>query len=427
MCYNISKDGQDYNMSGGVNTFYEEEFKFLSSTLTKCYIPSFIAAQNDSANLLIEPHIKDIVNIGFPDNLSIQEYLGEFDALTKYKFTDKLDLCYIYLVLPSSDKEEILFIGPYRSSAVSSKELLELGERLGIHPSYQKYFEEYYSSITVLNESDHLFHMIDTFCEHIWCRSSFAIVELNKQELLPPSPINDISSHESFDDVMANVKIMENRYSFENELIQAVSRGQQHKEMMLTSAFNDQLFEKRLADPLRNAKNYCIIMNTLLRKAAEQGGVHPIYIDRMSSKFASAIETCSSTKESSELMKDMFSSYCRLVYKHSVRKFSPIVQKTVLIIDSDLSAELSLSALAKHQGISSGYLATIFKKETGKTLSEYVREKRIKHAMYLLNTTSLQIQTIASHCGIMDLQYFSKIFKKQVGKTPKEYRESVRQ
>ena len=64
------------------------------------------------------------------------------------------------------------------------------------------------------------------------------------------------------------------------------------------------------------------------------------------------------------------------------------------------------------------------KKETEKNVSEYIKEKRIEHAMYLLSTTHLQIQTVALHCGIMDVQYFSKIFKKKTGKTPREYRSS---
>ena len=42
--------------------------------------------------------------------------------------------------------------------------------------------------------------------------------------------------------------------------------------------------------------------------------------------------------------------------------------------------------------------------------------------MNLLNTTSLQIQTISQLCGISDVNYFSKIFKKYTGLTPKEYR-----
>ena len=44
--------------------------------------------------------------------------------------------------------------------------------------------------------------------------------------------------------------------------------------------------------------------------------------------------------------------------------------------------------------------------------------------MRLLATTKLQIQTIAQHCGILDVHYFSKVFKKSVGVTPKQYRET---
>lgn len=77
--------------------------------------------------------------------------------------------------------------------------------------------------------------------------------------------------------------------------------------------------------------------------------------------------------------------------------------------------------------MSAGYLSTVFSKETGKTVTEYIREKRMKHAAFLLSTTHLQIQTVALHCGIMDVQYFSKTFKKFMGKTPKEYRESTKQ
>ena len=167
-------------------------------------------------------------------------------------------------------------------------------------------------------------------------------------------------------------------------------------------------------------------MNTLLRKAAESGGVHPMYIDKASSEFALKIERLPDMSAVSDLMREMFASYCRLVRKHSMKDLSPIVQKAVLIIDADLSANLSLATLAEHLEVSSGYLCAIFKKETGKTVSEYIREKRIKYAVHLLSTTKLQVQTIALHCGIVDIQYFSKIFKKQVGMTPNEYRRSIK-
>lgn len=76
------------------------------------------------------------------------------------------------------------------------------------------------------------------------------------------------------------------------------------------------------------------------------------------------------------------------------------------------------------QNLSPSYLSALFSQETGQTLTEYVNEKRVKLAMRLLATTKLQIQTIAQHCGILDVHYFSKVFKKKLGITPKQYRES---
>ena len=403
---------------------YEYELNFFCDVLKKCHIHTDILSPLDRAETIIDPQLAGI--IGFKSELNVGQALGVIESKTKYKLSDEFKFQYIYMRLPVLSERNILVIGPYLSAPLSSKDILEIGERAGIPLAAQKPLKEYYLSVPILTDGDRLLVMIDTFCEMIWETPSFAIVEVSKKHGPSVASISPTSHGESFDEIEANIKVMEMRYAFENELIRAVSLGQQHKESILVSQLNENMFERRAADPLRNAKNYCIIMNTLLRKAAEDGGVHPIYIDSISSKFALRIELLPDTKACSSMMREMFSSYCRLVYKHSMRRYSPIVQKTILIIDSDISAELSLNSLAKKLGISAGYLATIFKKETEKTVSEYIKDKRIEHAMYLLSTTHLQIQTVALHCGIMDVQYFSKIFKKKIGKNPKEYREASR-
>jgi YesN/AraC family two-component response regulator len=50
----------------------------------------------------------------------------------------------------------------------------------------------------------------------------------------------------------------------------------------------------------------------------------------------------------------------------------------------------------------------------------------MEYAKYILSTSSMQIQNVALHCGILDVQYFSKLFKKHTGKTPTEFRESAK-
>lgn len=400
----------------------EKEFLFLREVLEKCHVPLSVISPTDFAENLIVPGLSDFVRK--TGGQTVRELFGPLESVTQYKFTDGFRCNYTFFLL-SPKGEEMVWIGPYLSAPLSPEMLLEVGEMIGIAPHMQKYLNESYAAIPVIPENDSLFTLIDTFCEKLWQNPAFAIVDVSRQNSLPISPLHDIEKGESAEDIDARIAVMETRYAFENELMRTVAQGQQHKVEILLSSLGDHPFEMRAADPLRNSKNYSIIMNTLLRKAAEQGGVHPIYIDRVSAGFAEQIEKSTSLHESSELMKGMLTSYCRLVYKHSVQKYSPIVRKTILMIEADLAVDLTLHTLAAQQDISSGYLATVFKKETGKTVSEYVRDKRIRHAVYLLQNTNLQIQTVASHCGIMDVQYFSKIFKKLVGKTPKEYRASV--
>ena len=164
-------------------------------------------------------------------------------------------------------------------------------------------------------------------------------------------------------------------------------------------------------------------MNTLLRKAAENGGVHPIYLDNISSDFAKKIEQITQLSYIEGFMKEILRTYCQLVKNHSTSHYSTPIQRAIVKIDSDLTADLSLKALAKHTNISAGYFSGLFKSETGKTLTEFVNGRRVDAAKRLLKNTNLQIQTIAQHCGILDLNYFSKLFKKHTGKTPREFRE----
>ena len=107
----------------------------------------------------------------------------------------------------------------------------------------------------------------------------------------------------------------------------------------------------------------------------------------------------------------MFRSYCKLVNKNSSKRYSKLVQQAVVVIEADSAAELNLHKIAEKLNVSNVYLSSMFKKETGKTITEYIREKRLSYAVYLLRSTNLQIQTIALHCGIVDVQYFSKLLK----------------
>jgi two-component system response regulator YesN len=83
--------------------------------------------------------------------------------------------------------------------------------------------------------------------------------------------------------------------------------------------------------------------------------------------------------------------------------------------------ELSVKRIAQHLYINQTYLRTMFKKETGMTVSEYITTVRMNEAKDLLLSGNLRLSNISDAVGYNDASYFSKCFKKYYGISPSEY------
>jgi len=404
--------------------FYDAELRLLRETFRKCRI------HTDIADLSLPPkehpelqHTHGIYQ-QLAGELPLQNYLPPVLPETLYRLSDPFGCRYLYFQLPELPKQTILLIGPYLHNAPSSREIMEWSEAENIAPLRQRNLELFYSSVPLLPEHSHMLILVDTFLEFLWGSGAYPVQDVSFHPT-DREPLSMKQAASQQEDTLWHMQNIAQRYAYENELMDAVSKGQIHKVDLLFSSFSTFSFEQRVSDPVRNAKNYCIIMNTLLRKAAEKGNVHPVHLDSTSSNFAQKIEQLHSLDAVGGLMTEMFRTYCRLVRKHAIQDYSPPVQKVLVYIDAHLSDNLTLSTLADTLNISSSYLSTLFKKETGQTLTAYINAQRIRQAKHLLETTKLQIQTVAQHCGIMDVQYFSKLFKSIVGISPKRYRQQI--
>ncbi len=95
-------------------------------------------------------------------------------------------------------------------------------------------------------------------------------------------------------------------------------------------------------------------------------------------------------------------------------------------IDENLHEELTLSSLAKKSFYNPSYFSRIFKQRFGVSFSDYIRQKRIEHAMELLRDTDLPIEDILALAGYSDRSAFYHAFSKIAGATPTEYRNKVK-
>ena len=87
--------------------------------------------------------------------------------------------------------------------------------------------------------------------------------------------------------------------------------------------------------------------------------------------------------------------------------------------------DISLSTIAREVGLSPTYFSALFKKETGRGLSDYLNMVRIDKSKQLLCCTSKMIYEIAFEVGFQDYRYFSQIFKKYTGQTPRQFQNSA--
>jgi len=79
----------------------------------------------------------------------------------------------------------------------------------------------------------------------------------------------------------------------------------------------------------------------------------------------------------------------------------------------DISAFLHMSA---------SHVCTMFKKETGDTINNYLTEYRLNKAKQYLKETLFTAAEISTKVGYRDGSYFGRIFRKRFGMTPNEYR-----
>lgn len=92
-------------------------------------------------------------------------------------------------------------------------------------------------------------------------------------------------------------------------------------------------------------------------------------------------------------------------------------------IDEDANFSLKQEELARKCSVSVSTLQRIFKRNIGKTVTEYRNELRILKAKQLLCGGGYSMEEIAEHSGFYDSAHFSKFFKKSEGISPKKYLE----
>ena len=91
-------------------------------------------------------------------------------------------------------------------------------------------------------------------------------------------------------------------------------------------------------------------------------------------------------------------------------------------IDTNIEKKITVKQLASMANLNEVYFSNCFSKIIGRSPLQYIIEKKLQHAMHLMQDERLSIKEIAFQLNFSDELYFSRLFKKKNGISPSEFR-----
>ena len=176
-----------------------------------------------------------------------------------------------------------------------------------------------------------------------------------------------------------------------------------------------------LDDPLMEWKFYLVGLLTYITYFLNDSGVVENYYDHSRVEFTKEVYNAQSVEQCEEILRKIARFFSERDQEPE-RTLSPLVRKIITDVDTDLKEPLTLQYFSEKLEVNGSYLSNLFRRETGKTITQYVTDQRLKHAENLLRYTNKPVRSVAAEVGIGDAQYFSRLFRTKTGMKPTEYR-----
>ncbi|WP_139980250.1 AraC family transcriptional regulator [Nocardioides litoris] len=104
------------------------------------------------------------------------------------------------------------------------------------------------------------------------------------------------------------------------------------------------------------------------------------------------------------------------------RNNQPLLAACFEAIEKGFRNPLSTTDVARSMNVSATHLSTLVKERTGRTVLEWITERRMSEARQLLLTTDLPVEMVARSTGFPDPTYFSRRFRQVHGTSPRAWR-----
>ncbi|TCL61086.1 AraC family two component transcriptional regulator [Kineothrix alysoides] len=137
----------------------------------------------------------------------------------------------------------------------------------------------------------------------------------------------------------------------------------------------------------------------------------------------SDIEEMNTVERLEGVLRSVCFTVLSLIRKERKDSTKLLIEKAKDYIQNNYSdSECTVESVCSHLNISTCYFSTLFKREVGLTLINYMTDIRMEKAKELLKNTEDKTYVIAEKVGYAEPNYFSYVFKKKFKVSPSLYR-----
>ena len=108
-----------------------------------------------------------------------------------------------------------------------------------------------------------------------------------------------------------------------------------------------------------------------------------------------------------------------------MQNYSPLTRSIMSHINQSYASRITLDDISAITYFSPIYCDTVFRREVGRSIIDFLIDKRIEEAKKLLIGNLHKLSEISTLAGFNDYNYFARVFKKRTGYTPLSYRKMM--
>ena len=325
-----------------------------------------------------------------------------------------------------------IILGPTFHMPPSRKKIREFMFQLGVKRDYFFSYQELLAGVTpmplelFLHELCLIYYFISEeklfLSDFTLYDATSNILEQNQlvkryeaQESDPPAPL---------DPVTFGNDIQHTTIGFEQQMLTFIRNGDPEGLKNYMDSHPAGQPGKTSSSYLRQLQNIFIATVTLCSRAAIEGGLPAEEALSLSDRYIHHSEKFEHPEQILNLQYHMIMDYATLVAQLAVGgEYNYFLRTITSYIREHLDERLTVDQIAEAMHMNRSYLSTKFKKETGRSLSSYVIDTKLKKSMEYLRNTDKPIIEIVNLLGFSSQGYFQNVFKRHIGITPGQYRE----